>query len=77
MQKKSYELETLLSGWDVHSFIYIRTMFVGPGAGGAVVIRTDKVAALLEVTLSWELEITCVLLTPPAFICRKPVLYLL
>lgn len=37
-------------------------MCVGPGSGGAAVTRTDKVAALLEVTLSWELDTTCVLL---------------
>lgn len=43
-------------------------MCVGPGAGSAAVTQTDKVAALLEVTLLWELETTCVLLTTAAFI---------
>lgn len=43
-------------------------MRVGPGAGSAAVTQTDKVAARLEVTLSWELETTCVRLITAAFI---------
>lgn len=48
--------------------LFVCQMCVGPGAGSAAVTQTDKVAALLEVTLLWELETTCVLLTTAAFI---------
>lgn len=52
------------------TFIHLATlqMYVGPGAGSAAVTQTDKVAAPLEVTLSWELETACVLLITAAFI---------
>ena len=43
-------------------------MCVGPGAENAAVTQTDKVAALPEVTFSWELETTCALLITAAFI---------
>ena len=57
----------LLGGTFIH--LSIRQMCVGPGAGSAAVTQTNKVAALLEVTLSWELETTYVLLITAAFIC--------
>lgn len=66
VQKKSLAQAALLSGRDFHSFI--RQMCFGPGAGSAAVAQTDKVAALLEVTLSWELEATFALLITAAFI---------
>lgn len=43
-----------LGGTFIH--LSILQMCVGPGAGSAAVTQTDKVAALLEVTLLWELE---------------------
>lgn len=44
-------------------------------AGSAAVPQTDKVAALPEVTLSWEVETTCALLITAASIDGIPVSY--
>lgn len=56
-----------LGGTFIH--FSVRPMCVGPGAGIAGVAQTDKVAGVLEVTLSRELETTCVLLITAAFLC--------
>ena len=57
----------LLGGTFIHSPIL--QMCVGPGAGSAALTQTNKVAALLEVTHSWDLETTHVLLITAALIC--------
>lgn len=57
----------LLGGTFIH--LSILQMCIGPGAGSAAVTQTNKVAALLEVTLSWDLETTHVLLITAALIC--------
>ena len=49
----------LLGGTFIH--LSTRQMCLWPGAGSAAVIQTNKVAALREVTLSWELEATYIL----------------
>ena len=57
----------LLGGTFIHSPIL--QMCVGPGAGSAALTQTNNVAALLEVTHSWDLETTHVLLITAALIC--------
>lgn len=55
-----------LGGTFIH--LFLRPMCIGPGAGSAAVTQTDKVAAVVEVTLSLELETTCILLITALFI---------